>query len=114
MLANRCRDPYHPFQLVIVRDMWLSGFDAPSLHALDGDKPMRDHGLMRAIARVSRAFHGQPDGLVADYLGFAPSWGRHWRPPRRAGTGCQFKHLAHLLSNRPVRLLWRPRPGSAG
>ncbi len=70
-LANRFRDPLDPFQLVIVRDMWLTGFDAPSLHTLYLDKPMRGHGLMQAIARVNRVFRDKPGGLVVDYLGLA-------------------------------------------
>jgi len=70
-LANRFRDPNDPFKLVIVRDMWLTGFDAPSLHTLYLDKPMRAHGLMQAIARVNRVFRDKPGGLVVDYLGLA-------------------------------------------
>jgi len=58
--------------MVIVRDMWLTGFDAPSLHTMYVDKPMRDHGLMQAIARVNRVFRDKPGGLVVDYLGLAP------------------------------------------
>lgn len=70
-LANRFRDPKDPFKLVIVRDMWLTGFDAPSLHTMYMDKPMRGHGLMQAIARVNRVFKDKPGGLVVDYLGLA-------------------------------------------
>lgn len=70
-LANRFRDPKDPFKLVIVRDMWLTGFDCPSLHTLYVDKPMRGHGLMQAIARVNRVFRDKPGGLVVDYLGLA-------------------------------------------
>ncbi len=70
-LANRFRDPRDPFKLVIVRDMWLTGFDAPSLSTLYIDKPMRGHGLMQAIARVNRVFKDKPGGLVVDYLGLA-------------------------------------------
>ena len=70
-LANRFRDPKDPFRLVIVRDMWLTGFDAPSLHTMYLDKPMRGHGLMQAIARVNRVFKDKPGGLVVDYLGLA-------------------------------------------
>ncbi len=68
-LALRFRDPADPFKLVIVRDMWLTGFDAPSLHTMYIDKPMRGHGLMQAIARVNRVFRDKPGGLVVDYLG---------------------------------------------
>jgi type I restriction enzyme R subunit len=70
-LANRFRNPNDPFRLVIVRDMWLTGFDAPSLHTMYLDKPMRAHGLMQAIARVNRVFRDKPGGLVVDYLGLA-------------------------------------------
>ncbi len=70
-LAKRFRDPEDPFKVVIVRDMWLTGFDAPSLHTMYVDKPMRGHGLMQAIARVNRVFRDKPGGLVVDYLGLA-------------------------------------------
>lgn len=60
-----------PFRIVIVRDMWLTGFDAPCLHTMYADKPMRSHGLMQAIARVNRVFRDKPGGLVVDYLGLA-------------------------------------------
>ncbi len=70
-LANRFRDPNDAFKVVIVRDMWLTGFDAPSLHTMYLDKPMRAHGLMQAIARVNRVFRDKPGGLVVDYLGLA-------------------------------------------
>ncbi|MEX0796988.1 MAG: type I restriction endonuclease subunit R [Acidimicrobiia bacterium] len=70
-LAKRFRDPHDPFKVVIVRDMWLTGFDAPSLHTMYIDKPMRSHGLMQTIARVNRVFGGKPGGLVVDYLGLA-------------------------------------------
>lgn len=70
-LAQRFRDPKDPFRVVIVRDMWLTGFDAPSLSTMYVDKPMRGHGLMQAIARVNRVFRDKPGGLVVDYLGLA-------------------------------------------
>ena len=70
-LAARFRDPADPFRIVIVRDMWLTGFDAPSLATMYVDKPMRGHGLMQAIARVNRVFKDKPGGLVVDYLGLA-------------------------------------------
>lgn len=65
------KKPHHPFKLVIVRDMWLTGFDVPNLHTMYVDKPMRGHGLMQAIARVNRVFKDKPGGLVVDYLGIA-------------------------------------------
>ena len=70
-LAKRFRDAADPFCVVLVRDMWLTGFDAPSLHTMYVDKPMRGHGLMQAIARVNRVFKDKPGGLVVDYLGLA-------------------------------------------
>ena len=70
-LAKRFRDYADPLQVVIVRDMWLTGFDAPSLHTMYVDKPMRGHGLMQSIARVNRVFKDKPGGLVVDYLGLA-------------------------------------------
>ena len=70
-LAQRFRDPGDPFQVVIVRDMWLTGFDAPSLHTMYVDKPMRDHGLMQAITRVNRVYKDKPGGLIVDYMGLA-------------------------------------------
>src|SRR5947199_2273173 len=70
-LAKRFKDSEHPLRLVIVRDMWLTGFDAPCLHTMYVDKPMRGHGLMQAIARVNRVFKDKPGGLVVDYLGLA-------------------------------------------
>ncbi len=68
-LADRFKDANDPFSLVIVRDMWLTGFDAPCLHTLYVDKPMHGHGLMQAIARVNRVFGQKPGGLIVDYLG---------------------------------------------
>ena len=70
-LAKRFRDADDSLQIVLVRDMWLTGFDAPSLHTMYVDKPMRGHGLMQAIARVNRVFKDKPGGLVVDYLGLA-------------------------------------------
>ena len=71
LLAKRTKDPDDPLKLVIVRDMWLTGFDAPCLHTMYVDKPMRGHGLMQAIARVNRVFRDKPAGLVVDYIGIA-------------------------------------------
>ena len=70
-LANRFKDSKDPFRIVIVRDMWLTGFDAPCLTTMYADKPMQGHGLMQAIARVNRVFRDKPGGLVVDYLGLA-------------------------------------------
>ena len=70
-LAKRFKNPEDPLKLVLVRDMWLTGFDAPCLHTMYIDKPMQGHGLMQAIARVNRVFRDKPGGLVVDYLGLA-------------------------------------------
>ncbi|MGB5943291.1 MAG: type I restriction endonuclease subunit R [Leeuwenhoekiella sp.] len=70
-LADRMKDPENELKLVIVRDMWLTGFDAPSMHTLYIDKPMKGHNLMQAIARVNRVYKDKPGGLVVDYLGIA-------------------------------------------
>lgn len=70
-LAERMKDPADELKLVIVRDMWLTGFDAPCLHTLYIDKPMQGHNLMQAIARVNRVYKDKPGGLVVDYLGIA-------------------------------------------
>ncbi len=71
LLAKRARDPQDPLKLVIVRDMWLTGFDAPCMHTMYVDKPMKGHGLMQAIARVNRVFRDKPAGLIVDYIGIA-------------------------------------------
>jgi type I restriction enzyme R subunit len=70
-LAERMKDPDDELKIVIVRDMWLTGFDAPSMHTLYIDKPMKGHNLMQAIARVNRVYKDKPGGLVVDYLGIA-------------------------------------------
>lgn len=72
-LSDRFKDPDDPLKLVIVRDMWLTGFDAPCLHTMYVDKFMQGHGLMQAIARVNRVFKDKPGGLIVDYLGIAES-----------------------------------------
>ncbi|MBU1054795.1 MAG: type I restriction endonuclease subunit R [Proteobacteria bacterium] len=71
VLADRMKDPEDNLRLVIVRDMWLTGFDVPSMHTLYIDKPMKGHNLMQAIARVNRVYKDKPGGLVVDYLGIA-------------------------------------------
>ena len=85
-LANRFRDPDDPLRIVLVRDMWLTGFDAPSLHTMYVDKPMRGHGLMQAIARVNRVFRDKPGGLVVDYLGWPTSSRRPSLPTPKAAA----------------------------
>ncbi len=70
-LANRFRDSEDPFRVALVRDMWQTGFDVPSLHTMYLDKPMRGHGLMQTIARVNRVYKDKPGGLIVDYIGIA-------------------------------------------
>ncbi len=70
-LARRFKDPADPFRMAIVRDMWLTGFDVPSLHTMYLDKPMQGHGLLQSIARVNRVYKDKPGGLIVDYLGLA-------------------------------------------
>ena len=70
-LKARAKNVDDPLELVIVRDMWLTGFDAPSMHTMYVDKPMQGHGLMQAIARVNRTFRDKPGGLIVDYIGIA-------------------------------------------
>jgi type I restriction enzyme, R subunit len=71
LLGKRAKDSTDPLKLIIVRDMWLTGFDSPSMHTMYVDKPMRGHGLMQAIARVNRVFRDKPAGLIVDYIGIA-------------------------------------------
>lgn len=87
-IKKRMKAPSDPMKFVIVRDMWLTGFDAPCLHTMYIDKPMRGHGLMQAIARVNRVFSNKPGGLVVDYLGIADELK---------------KALAHYTETRPDR-----------
>ena len=71
LIAKRAKDPNDPLKMVLVIDMWLTGFDAPSMHTMYVDKPMKGHGLMQAIARVNRVFRDKPAGLIVDYIGVA-------------------------------------------
>src|SRR3990167_3094769 len=70
-LSGQYADAGDSLKLVIVRDMWLTGFDSPSMHTIYIDKPMKGHGLMQAIARVNRVFRDKPAGLIVDYIGVA-------------------------------------------
>ncbi len=98
LLARRFRDPNDPLKMVIVRDMWLTGFDVPSLHTMYLDKPMRGHNLMQAIARVNRVFRDKPGGLVVDYLGLAQVVSRVMCKSLCTGGIPLLKHLLqHLL-----------------
>lgn len=72
-LSQRMKDENDSLKLVIVRDMWLTGFDAPCLHTMYVDKPMKEHNLMQAIARVNRVFKDKPGGLIVDYIGIGTS-----------------------------------------
>ena len=90
LLAKRARDPKDSLKLVIVRDMWLTGFDAPCMHTMYVDKPMRGHGLMQAIARVNRVFRDKPAGLIVDYIGIAQNLKSalaQYSPKDRENTG---------------------------
>jgi type I restriction enzyme R subunit len=98
-LANRFRDPNDPLKLVIVRDMWLTGFDAPPLHTMYVDKPMRAHGLMQAIARVNRVFRDKPGGLVVDYIGLAYELKKALATyTESGGTGCAAINQAEAVA----------------
>ena len=99
-LAKRFRDPNDPFKIVMVRDMWLTGFDAPSLHTMYIDKPMRGHGLMQTIARVNRVFKDKPGGLIVDYLGIAEDLRR-----ALADYSAQDKDRAGVPVDEAVRLM---------
>ena len=99
-LAKKFKDPKHPLKLVIVRDMWLTGFDAPCMHTMYVDKPMGGHNLMQAIARVNRVFHGKPGGLVVDYLGLASELKRalaQYTESDQDGTGIPIEQALELL-----------------
>ena len=90
LLAKRTRDPKDTLKLVIVCDMWLTGFDAPCVHTMYVDKPMRGHGLMQAIARVNRVFRDKPAGLIVDYIGIAQNLKNalaQYSPRDRENTG---------------------------
>ncbi|TKC97992.1 type I restriction endonuclease subunit R [Polyangium fumosum] len=91
-LAKRFKDPDDPLKLVIVRDMWLTGFDVPCLHTMYIDKPMQGHGLMQAIARVNRVFRDKPGGLVVDYIGLATRLKEAMHTYSEAGGEGQIEH----------------------
>lgn len=99
-LRTRYRDPKDPFKLVIVRDMWLTGFDAPCMHTLYVDKPMKGHGLMQAITRINRVFGSKPSGLVVDYIGLAADLKaalNHYSNADRKQTGVDQGEAVHAL-----------------
>lgn len=105
-LRRRYKDVSDPLKLVIVRDMWLTGFDAPCMHTLYVDKPMKGHGLMQAIARVNRVFSGKPAGLVVDYIGLAADLKKalaHYSQGDQAQTGIDEREaVAAFLSSLEV------------
>lgn len=101
LLAKRARDPEDPLRLVIVRDMWLTGFDAPDMHTMYIDKPMRGHGLMQAIARVNRVFRDKPGGLVVDYIGIGQNLKKalqHYTANDREQTGIDEEEAVAALT----------------
>ncbi len=113
LLANRMKAADDPLRLVIVRDMWLTGFDAPSLSTMYADKPMRGHGLMQAIARVNRVFRDKPAGLVVDYIGLAQILKEalsQYSPNDRRETGIDEAEAVRVLVEKYeiVRAMFRP------
>ncbi len=127
-LARRFKDPEDPLRVVVVKNMWLTGFDAPVLHTLYVDKPMRDHGLLQAIARVNRVLSGKPGGLIVDYIGIGEdlraSLGAYDETEMDeptilvaqavAGLGEKYEMLAamlHPIGFRPGELQRTPKPG---
>ena len=113
LLAKRIKKPEDPLRLVIVRDMWLTGFDAPCLHTMYVDKPIRGHGLMQAIARVNRVFRDKPAGLVVDYIGVAQNLKSaldQYSPGDRDQTGIDEAEAVKVLLEKYeiVRAMFRP------
>ncbi|MCA9108129.1 MAG: DEAD/DEAH box helicase, partial [Planctomycetales bacterium] len=99
-LKARAKKVDDPLQLVIVRDMWLTGFDAPCMHTMYVDKPMQGHGLMQAIARVNRTFRDKPGGLIVDYLGIAQNLRdalAHYSPHDRDQAGVPIEQVLEVL-----------------
>ena len=113
LLAKRAKDAHDPLRLVIVRDMWLTGFDAPAMHTMYIDKPMKGHGLMQAIARVNRVFRDKPAGLVVDYIGVAQNLKNalgEYTGSDREQTGIDEEQAVHVLLEKyeVVRAIFRP------
>ncbi len=113
LIAKRAKNAKDPLKLVIVRDMWLTGFDAPCMHTMYVDKPMRGHGLMQAIARVNRVFRDKPAGLVVDYIGVAQNLksalGQYSRADQEQ-TGIDEKRAVRVMLEKYeiVRAMFRP------
>ena len=102
-LAKRAKKPDDSLRLVIVCDMWLTGFDAPCMHTMYVDKPMKGHGLMQAIARVNRVFRDKPGGLIVDYIGIAERLKealRQYSDADRSQTGIDEEEAEHVLRER--------------
>lgn len=100
LVAKRAKDPNDELKLVIVCDMWLTGFDAPSMHTMYVDKPMRGHGLMQAIARINRVFEDKPAGLVVDYIGIAQNLKQalsQYSPKDREHTGIDEREAVAVM-----------------
>jgi type I restriction enzyme R subunit len=113
LIAKRAKNPSDALRLVIVRDMWLTGFDAPCMHTMYVDKPMRGHGLMQAIARVNRVFRDKPAGLVVDYIGVAQNLKSalgQYSPGDRDQTGIDEAEAVKVLLEKYeiVRAMFRP------
>ena len=113
LIAKRAKNPDDPLKLVIVRDMWLTGFDAPCMHTMYVDKPMKGHGLMQAIARVNRVFRDKPAGLVVDYIGVAQNLKNAlgvYSPGDREQTGIDEEQAIRALIEKyeVVRAMFRP------
>ena len=113
LLAKRAKDPNDPLKLVIVCDMWLTGFDAPCMHTMYIDKPMKGHGLMQAIARVNRVFRDKPAGLIVDYIGIAQRLKnalRQYSTPDQENTGIDESQAVAVMMEKyeVVRSMFRP------
>jgi len=113
LLAKRAKKPDDPLKLVIVCDMWLTGFDAPCMHTMYIDKPMQGHGLMQAIARVNRVFRNKPAGLVVDYIGIAQNLKSalgQYSKPDQAQTGIDEVQAVAVMVEKYeiVRDIFRP------
>src|SRR5450759_4096684 len=113
LMAKRAKDANDPLKLVIVRDMWLTGFDAPCMHTMYIDKPMRGHGLMQAIARVNRVFRDKPAGLILDYIGIAQNLKNalgQYSKPDQENTGIDEEQAVAVMLEKYeiVRDMFRP------
>jgi len=107
LLANRMKDPNDPLEIVIVRDMWLTGFDVPFLHTMYIDKPMSGHNLIQAISRVNRVYRDKPGGLIVDYIGFAQNLKealQEYTPNDQSRTGID-PHKAFVVLKEKLELL---------